>query len=362
MFQIGIYYGKQILVYITSQNPSTSIINELKSGKKHFNELKEKLGLTPRTVSFNLEKMYDQGMINRAPLQIGKPRYYWLTDVTKLEMELGYFGGLKSKRNRTVLQGVDNKEKEGENMTKIIVRLMLRRAALGTTRLGNPKPITKLTDKNRGYVVFSKGLYYEPAFVDGFSIEDIIENRDFVDGSMFKHKFDKEHIERMVNKLTKREPRIIKPYYENGEWIYRLNDDNLLKKFVSYCEVMFSHAIIRMEEAWKLRKRKPNTGEVDWYKSIYGKDKTTQFFLVLNEEKKRFRKESYREKQKREKLLKKGIECWDQAIRSLDYSLKGNEFDEIRNSGYIHYRTFSKLLLDEAYPNFLKVLHERKQK
>jgi hypothetical protein len=331
------------------------IIEELKSQKCHFNELKRRLKVTPRVLSSYLRRMEDQGIIGRDPFQIGKPRNYWLTEKTILEMELGYFENIKSARNIKIKY---RKLTESEQ-NKIIVHLILRRAAFGVERLGEPRPISQLAQlAERTSIVYSENEYYEPSYSRGFSLEDIIENTDFVDGLMFKYAVDKSSVEKIIRKFTGLQPPIIKLNFIQGELLYTLHDDELLKKFIIYCGVMLGYVIRRMERTWNYRK--PKSGEVNWYKSIYGRNETTRFFLELQNKKDLIRRK--KEKSDNRTQQKRSPKEWDKEIKDLFYFLnKGNEFDPIRNSKYNHYRVFSELLLQESYPHFLRILHKTNQ-
>ena len=110
----------------------------LEQNKIHFNELLKQLNekfksTTPSRLSIHLKKNEQQAIIVREKLTHGTPRNIWLSEDAKLQMKLGIFEGIKSKRE---LKHFKKEETREEQLRKVIC-IMLMNGVSGTLKNQN---------------------------------------------------------------------------------------------------------------------------------------------------------------------------------------------------------------------------------
>lgn len=276
--------------------------------KLHFNGISEALKeyyrpITNRILSLHLDRLEDQRIIKRSEFKPGLGRFCWLSENTKLALQLELPLKVKSERGEFSLWPEKHTEKN-----KKMYLLVLSFATIGFSVPEPVKddypPLGAFYDNKQ-----NKAFTASPSPpLPGSSSSDFLHrHRDFENGWRFHYvKFkDTSEVEWYFKKLTEFEPPILSPV-EQIEWIKkdRLKKklewppvgegkeirygiaDKRLHEFLSYCIGMFGSTERIMEHIWSYE-RNPMTEETDWYRYIFGADYSKSYFLRVNEERSR---------------------------------------------------------------------------
>jgi hypothetical protein len=361
----------------------------------------KKLGyqeLSNRILSLHLKRLEYQKIIERSESKPGLARFCWLSKNTKLALQLELPIKVKSERGEFYLWP----EKHTE-VNKKSYLLLLSLAAIGVSTL---QPVKDDLDPPLGAFYDNK---QNKAFTMSTPIPDISASdffhryRDFQNSWRFHYiKFkDTSEVEWYFQRLMEFNPPIL-DHAEQIEWIkkYRFQKnlkwppaeegeekrygiaDKKLQEFMQLSIGLLGYTEMIMRHIWRYE-RKPVVEEIEWYSYIYGKARSTSYFIEFNEERSRVQRiigktdtERKRAKSVADANYKAcceagdfqspkyksvceiqnhfaGIETIDR-IRSLSYQwhqkLSSEEYIDVHSN----YSIIVDTLMNIAYPEFMK--------
>jgi DNA-binding HxlR family transcriptional regulator len=274
--------------------------------------------VTDRLLSLHLEGLERQQIIERdKEFRNGLPRFYRLTNNTKMALKLELpIRRVQSNREENRRKKKNNSNSNNNNGstssnksynktrkdTNENVYLLLM--SLATIGFSIPEPVENESDIRPGdiYDKSRKKTYRFSTRQRGISINEFLhEYRDSANGWRFHHVTFKNtsKVKKYFKILMSFEPPIIKPINEI-EWVKKEHidrglqwpivcketrygiADKQLKEFLDYCILLLGETEMLMEHVWKYKK-KPTHEQVEWYRSIYGKDYANNFFIKINE-------------------------------------------------------------------------------
>jgi DNA-binding HxlR family transcriptional regulator len=324
------------------------IINVIeRDGKTHFYHLWDKVfvrKISKDTLNDHLKAMERQEIIKKDSFEVGKKRYITLTLKTIQERKRGIFEGVKRvKLHKNTLV----KEK------RILTMFVLSNAMLGFQ-------LKKSSNTQIGSIPSVKGGKYSLRSVEGTTSADLLRLKDstlYYNKKFAYLKISKFQIQRIIEDLRSDFPNILKPIQVNGKIRFHFVDESL-ERFVMFCDNMLYSIIHRTEYFW-ITGKKRKSKEVEWYKMIFGKKLTDEFFMNLKE--KRFEKYGhYRHQFKKfplrphtmNKAIKKYTETlkieMDKEVRSYyAYMIK---FEDVKKK----YPEFYDLMFGISFPKFIR--------
>jgi hypothetical protein len=377
----------------------------------------------------HLKKMLNQKIIeteygdpNQSHYEFGKPKYYRLSEATKWQRHYGFFEGVKSKRiGKEETVKTQKKKPRFKDLSKIEQKKIAYQLIL--SHIGQGSHLTIRTDSPEAgnFALYNKPTKEFESFssksLDGFRISELFKDRKIrkissiedikettfskisldMNNYIFtqhysqlshpKNKFvylelSQKEIEECIKLLKDEEYPIIRASGSyNGETLYSIedgdkkmknvNDDEIKNTtFILTCDYIFGRVFNRMRLIWMFRKKHPYPKEqINWFRYIYGKDITTEFFLGLKEQKQEYEnriKEHWKdypnktfvspmEKQQfMENEIKKevdnSIKKDDEAIKETLDNLEKKYSNKIKERNKIFY----DLMLEIIYPSFLR--------
>ncbi len=325
--------------------------------------------VTVRTLKMHLRKMKEQEIIFGDPPLPGHKGYYQFTDDALVTRKLGIFDGVQSNRNEKYLM----EESKNKAKKKAII-LLLTIGSTGATRLKRTLK-ARAGDIEKRNILTGKPETFEVYHTSGIAQEDMTKSNIFDYRRKFIPKnISEEVIQDLIDVLSEEKiqlydkegtlisdfPVLIRDSFQNGEVIYRIQDDKL-RKFFTICQ-----EILRMEIVWTFVRRHKRE-EIRWYNDLVGKENTISF---LEEEKPKRKDRSKKftdllfqgrmvtENQK--KHLEKSIENEVQAYDALIID-RVKELDEYHDYLYKNFRTLCNIVVNVAYPKYLKQLHSHEK-
>ena len=232
----------------------------LREGKIHFNKLWKQLNekfrpTIRRRLSIHLKLNEEQGIIDRDKFSHGRHRNLWLSEEAKIQMKLGIFEGIESKRESKS----QKKETIREQLKKIII-VMFISAASGT------RYFKKSEEPRPGQLVIEKGgkeTHYQLEMKQGIGVDDfsLPTRHGITYGALKEIGIDKKDLEEYFKHICHAFPQIFRLIdIENGKIRYGINDTTL-HDYILECEIMLSWSISRMENSWRYRKPRRSEGE-----------------------------------------------------------------------------------------------------
>lgn len=381
-----------------------TIIQILNDKQLHFNGISEALkelyrqDITNRILNLHLERLREQGIIERSEFKPGLERFCSLSKNTKLALELGLPIYVKSKLREFLLWP----EKHAD-LNKKSYLLLLSLSAIGVSV---PHPVED--DLNPPFGSFynkkQNKAFTMSTLLPDISASDFLHRyRDFQNGWRFHYlKFrDTSDVEWYFQKLMEFKPPILGPA-EQIEWIKKVRHERKLKlppaeegeekrygivdkrlyEFMSYCVGMFGSTETIMDHVWSYE-RNQTKEEVEWYRYIYGEDYAKRYFIRVNEERRRLERiigktarERKRAKAAADADYKACFEAGDfqspkynsaceiqrhfvgieeaDSIKSWSYywhqKLSGEEYNDVR----ANYSIITDALMNIVYPDFMK--------
>ena len=327
----------------------------------------------------HLNLMIEQKILERDENpEIGKPRYYWLSEKTKWELKNGIFEGIESKREdkRNTLR---LKELNQLQKRKIAFRLLISYISRGSFVFNNPEDGQPLdlhydTDNNK------KGQFYSGTMLKGFRISDLLDkSRVLADDKQYRSiDLSKQEIESLIEILKNENPPLIhvSGIHSDSELLYDISNEDNLKTFVFHCEDLLFWLKRRIEMKWTCNKHKKE--ELRWYYNIYGKEKAMNFFtkdkeiinesirdlsrtVIFSKENKNDKKSNNKDDQiqKKIKTIEKKIK--EEKIKQYDGIIKDKiqwiqqQQQKLKEKyGYIY-----DFIIKDIYPEFLKQEYKR---
>lgn len=284
----------------------TLFITNNKHKKLYFNQILKKIFLfiDPKTNKYerknqeilrrHLNIMLEQKILERDEnLEIGKPRYYWLSEKTKWELKNNIYEGVVSNREdkrRKDRNPLRLKELDQLQKRKVAFRLLISYISRGSFVFNNHKdgqPLDLHFDKDGN----KKGQFYSITMLKGFRISDLLDkNRILADDRQYRYiDLSKQEIESLIKILKNENPPLIyvSGIHSDGELLYDISNgdgisnEDTLKTFVFHCEDMLFWLKRRIEMKWTCNQYKKE--EMRWYCNIYGREKAMNFFTKEKE-------------------------------------------------------------------------------
>jgi DNA-binding HxlR family transcriptional regulator len=361
------------------------------NNKKHyFNQILKSIfpSINPKTNKYerksqeilrrHLNIMLKQKILERDENpEIGKPRYYWLSEKTKWELKNDIFEGVKSKREgkrRKDKNTLRFKELDQVQKRKIAFRLLISYISRGSFVFNNPKDGQPLDIHYQDVKDKRNKQFYSITMLKGFRISDLLDkNRILADDKQYRYiDLSKQEIENLIELLKNEDPPLIyiSGIHTNGELMYDISNKDNMKTFVFHCEDLLFWLKRRIEMKWTYKQHKKE--EFSWYCNIYGKDKATDFFtkekggrnknirdfsetvILSKENKKKKFYDTDNQIQKEIKALEKKIKVeqiqkYDEIIKEKIQWIEQQQKTLKKKYGYV-----CDFIIKDIYPEFLK--------
>lgn len=327
----------------------------------------------------HLNLMIEQKILERDENpEIGKPRYYWLSEKTKWELKNEIFEGVESKREDKRRNTLRLKELGQLQKRRIALRLLISYISRGSFVFNNPKDGQPLDfhfnkDDNK------KGQFYSGTMLKGFRISDLLDkNRILADDKQYRYvDLSKQEIESLIEILKNENPPLIhvSGIHSDGELLYDISNEDNLKTFVFHCEDMIFWVKRRLEIKWTYNQHKKE--ELRWYCNIYGKEKAMNFFTkekeIINENIRDLTKTVVFSKESKNKKFNDKDDQIQKKIKILEKKIKGKQiqqYDEIikdkiqwiqqqQKKLKKKYGQVCDFIIKDIYPEFLKQEYKR---
>lgn len=272
-------------------------IENNKEGKCSFNELKNILKISSRTLTKHLTILEDEtrNIIERdknktkIPWSTGTKRYIRLTQNTKTKRK--YYGPFRLDYRNVKGLCKDKKmelEKDTQKYrrTKLVLYLLFSLASgyLGYKSSSKKGVVINGGNDREGNSTTKTVAATKPEI--GFSPNDL-ERRDYqlsiIQTSMRLNRFEKEEAEDLLNEIVEYKEIDIKPFHYNGQIRYKIEDETLQDFFI-YCRNIITTLIHVMRAYFFFHFNKQEEPEErQWFYNIVGDETANTFFQKIEE-------------------------------------------------------------------------------